>query len=802
MILRLRTFLLFSLCIVSCSLHAQKDTEFWFAVPEIAQSQGNTPIRFRFSAFDQDATVRIEVPANSSFIPQTVEVPANTVKSLDLTYAINALENFPPDQILSKGVLITSTTPITTYYEVASTNSPDIFPLKGRNALGTLFFVPSQFTFRNVSGNNAVDIVATRNRTTISITPSQDIVGHVADSSFTLILNRGETYSLAATSTDGSGHLRGTKVVSDKAISLTSSNNAVLVDAGSGWGWDLIGDQLIPVALLGTEYIAIRGALNAEGVYVTATEDGTTVSLAGGQPASASLNEGESALFEFSGDAMYLTANKPIYVLQLTGKEAEAGSAILPPIICRGSEEVAFIKGTGTNILYLQTTDGNQDFFELNGDSALINASSFFPVPGSNGQYVAANIDATAILNFNVTNLLRNTKGPFHLGILHTFGPGSSFGYFSQYSSLYLGEELTICAGETGILDGGENKDNYRWNDGSTGRFLEVTEAGKYWVTVEYYNCSLTNTVEVFVIDAPVDLGEDTTLCIGETLTLDAEHPFATYEWQDGSQDARFLIREEGLYSISRDVDGCTYTDSIHVSFVEPPRVELGEDTTLCRGAFLQLDVYKSGMSYTWQDGSTDSIYQIESPGLYWVEVNDDGCIGRDSIYNNSIFGEIELGGDTLLCENEILSFDASFPNTDYLWGDGSNTPIRSFNQPGEYTLRMSNACQTVYDTLRVRYSDCRCVMSVPTAFSPNDDGINEQFGVIYDCMLEGFNLRIYNRWGKEVFATNNPDIQWDGRYKGRFAQEGVYVWVITYYGNRNRRPISMQEKGTVTLIR
>ena len=792
------TYTLLLLMLIPLLGVAQQDTAFWFVAPEVSEAHGDAPVRFQFSSFDEAAEITIAMPANPTFTTRQISIAANTVLPYNMTTDKATIENRPPDQVLNKGILITSTAPITAFYEVQNSFNPDMFPLKGNNALGKKFYVPTQFHFNNEEGNNSVDIVATRDGTTIEITPTQNIVGHSANETFTITLNRGETFSLAATGTSGSSHLRGTKIVADKPIAVTSSDDSIRIN----FGWDLTGDQLVPVDLLGTEYIALRGAFDGERVYVTAVEDGTSVTVNGGTPSSVTLNAGESADFRFSGTGMFLESNQRIYVLHLTGESVEAGSALLPPLNCTGAEQVGFIRGQGTNYLYLLTQAGNEDFFLLNGTPGMINGSSFSTIPGSNGEWVAARIDATSMLNFGSPNLIRNTEGLFHLGVLYFTGPGSSYGYFSQYNSLYFGGEATICKGDTAVFDAGPDRDSYLWSDGSTGQTLAVSEAGKYWVTITYETCTLTDTVQVFVIDAPVDLGTDTTMCIGQTFDIDATHPYGNYLWSDGSTDSVLSVRETGLYAVERSVDGCVETDEVFVDFIGPPRVELGPDTTLCRGELLSLDLYEPRTTYRWQDGSEDSVYVIESPGQYWVDANLDGCVTRDSIFIFSIFEDLALDGDTLLCENEFLSYDLSFPNTDYLWNDGSTSPVRLITEDGEYSVRIADVCQTVYDTVRVEYVDCSCGVHVPTGFSPNGDGVNDEFGAQYQCQLEQFNLRVYNRWGVELFNTDNPDDRWDGTYMGKPVQMGVYMWVLTYYGSRNRRPVAIQKSGSISVIR
>ena len=90
---------------------------------------------------------------------------------------------------------------------------------------------------------------------------------------FTITLNRGETYSCRATSTAASAHLGGSHIVSDKAVAVTINDDSIF-SLGS---WDIIGDQLVPVNLIGNEYIAVKGLGAAERVFILETEDQTDI---------------------------------------------------------------------------------------------------------------------------------------------------------------------------------------------------------------------------------------------------------------------------------------------------------------------------------------------------------------------------------------------------------------------------------------------------------------------------------------------------------------------------------------------
>jgi gliding motility-associated-like protein len=69
----------------------------------------------------------------------------------------------------------------------------------------------------------------------------------------------------------------------------------------------------------------------------------------------------------------------------------------------------------------------------------------------------------------------------------------------------------------------------------------------------------------------------------------------------------------------------------------------------------------------------------------------------------------------------------------------------------------------------------------VPTAFSPNDDGSNDEFYVQTECELTLFSMSVYNRWGDLIFKTHDPQDHWTGHYKGSIVQEGLYLYLLEY---------------------
>lgn len=253
----------FFLC-ATFQLSAQLDTVFWFVAPEVAQQHGDRPIVFRFATLANPATITISQPANPLFPTQVLNLAANSAQTLDLTPWIDIVENKPANTTLNYGFKISATANITAYYEVNPTCAcnPDIFSLKGKNSVGTSFITPFQNFLNNASyARSAFNIVATQDNTTITIIPTQNIVGHAANVPFNIVLNKGQTYSAENVSILAGQHLGGSVIISDKPIAVTLSDDTA---QGTPYGGcaDLMGDQLIPTSIIGSEYIAIKGYLN------------------------------------------------------------------------------------------------------------------------------------------------------------------------------------------------------------------------------------------------------------------------------------------------------------------------------------------------------------------------------------------------------------------------------------------------------------------------------------------------------------------------------------------------------------
>lgn len=719
---------LFTFQLLFLGAFAQIDTEFWFAAPDIDASHGDQPIILRLVAINQSTTVRISQPQNPSFIPIQINAPLNVVQSFDFTPRKNLLENTPANSVLNKGLLIESDDEITVYYEIANGNNAEIFPLKGRNALGKNFRIPAQNEYSNNSGAAEIDIVATEDNTVITIVPTSSVVGHAANVPFTITLNRGETYAARATDVSASGTLAGTKITANKKIAVTTMDDS-LFSSGS---WDLIGDQIVPVGALGTQYVAVKGNSTVEKVYIIATENNTNLFFDGQTAAATTINDGDLFMQPIINNSLLIESDKPVYVMHLSGVLNEFGDAILPPIGCTGSSKVGFIRTSPQPFdLIVVTESGNEGSFVLNGNPNLLVASDFQPVPGTGGNLVFTkkNFPPTAIgLN---ASILTNSAGLFHLGLLASTGTGANYGYFSNYR-LDIGlSDITVCAGEPAVLSVGGNVTNALWSTGSTSLATVVTESGEYWVNATINGCQVSDTVTVTINEVTANAGTDRTICVDESVEIGtAGNGTATYSWSPSTTLNNGSIpmptaspTQTTTYTLTVNENNCSATSTVTVNISPTFSVSSQQDETLDYGQTLPITIdvipntgttLPSNLTYIWSP-----IAGVSNPS----------------------------SNDVVLSPTETTIY--TFTATD---ADGCEVSI-------SFTVTADNA---------VSYG-------IPNAFTPN--GKNTHFKPIIEGPIIIKEFLIFNRWGQVMY--NEPDgTGWDGNANGMEQPQDTYIYI------------------------
>jgi gliding motility-associated-like protein len=259
-----------------------------------------------------------------------------------------------------------------------------------------------------------------------------------------------------------------------------------------------------------------------------------------------------------------------------------------------------------------------------------------------------------------------------------------------------------------------------------------------------------------------------------------------------------------GFYTVSLivyKVDCSGLNDTIkRTIWITDKKDFLGPDTANCASIKLDLGIAKiSGANYLWSTGSLSNQVSNVGPGLYWLEVQQNGCTIRDSVtISLKPPPPVNIGQDTSVCFTRGITLYSGIPFASaYLWNTGETTPSIYIKDTGEYRVTVTvNSCSGS-DTVKVGWGDCDIYL--PSAFTPNNDGLNDYFGVLKGFSSKRFLLEVFNKWGQPVFSSTDINQKWDGTYKKSKQPGGAYVWILYYTNSKNEH---RSIKGTVMLLR
>jgi gliding motility-associated-like protein len=314
---------------------------------------------------------------------------------------------------------------------------------------------------------------------------------------------------------------------------------------------------------------------------------------------------------------------------------------------------------------------------------------------------------------------------------------------------------------------------------------------------------SFSDTLLVYSGRMPdLDLGSDTVLCSGNTFELMAGSGFESYTWQDNSHDSSLMITKGGVYYIMAKHPCGSRWDTVVVRDTPLPVLRMPQDTVLCAGTTLTFDVTLPGISrYRWQDNNSGPVYRVQQPGEYSVTITDSNLCSNSGVVRVNELQDPVVGWpeDTMICAGNTLILNADNPFSTYNWHDGTSQSSHPVTESGEYRVTVTNLCGSADASISVTISECVSYLDVPSAFSPNGDGLNDELYAV-GLYVDNVHFVILNRWGQIVFETNSLASGWDGTLKGRALEPGVFVFSVTARSTVDGHPV--EKNGNVTLIR
>lgn len=237
-------------------------------------------------------------------------------------------------------------------------------------------------------------------------------------------------------------------------------------------------------------------------------------------------------------------------------------------------------------------------------------------------------------------------------------------------------------------------------------------DTGTFEVTLIVFGDGLsdTSTQEITLAIPAIELGPDLSNCPGILNTLDATIANATYLWSDGSTNPTLDVISPGIYSVIVEIDECPASDSITVSHLPLPDLDLGEDPAICENETHTFDATTPDVdNYLWQNNSVAPTLTATTEGNYSVTVTGtNGCTSLDSAFLTiNPLPVFSLGPDTEVCKNENYLLDAGLGNTStYVWQDGSTNPTLNISQGGIYTVEVTTLGCSSTDEIEIFYTD------------------------------------------------------------------------------------------------
>lgn len=299
-----------------------------------------------------------------------------------------------------------------------------------------------------------------------------------------------------------------------------------------------------------------------------------------------------------------------------------------------------------------------------------------------------------------------------------------------------------------------------------------------------------------------------------------------TYNWNFGDGNTfteqtppPHSYANPGNYTITLTVnnDHACMDDSIKiVNVTDTPLVRFtGLNSQYCTGETVTVATNITGgnvAGYTWNNGNgvTNSNqspvnYTYSTEGNYTITLTATDRFCGDFSFNQATqiykVPTFSLKEDITLCPGMTTEIGVEpTPGYTYLWNTGAtSSKIITGPVSATYELTIDNHTCTASDEIFIEVLD-NCLIKVPGAFTPNNDGRNDLLKAINADLAKEFQLRVYNRFGQMMFATRVPTDGWDGRLKGVPADTGTYVWQLSYI-----HPVTglhVYEKGTSILIR
>ncbi|MFK7904184.1 MAG: gliding motility-associated C-terminal domain-containing protein, partial [Chitinophagales bacterium] len=660
---------------------------------------------------------------------------------------------------------------------------------------------------------NQILIVGVEDNTVIEVVPSAiTLIGN--SDPFSITLNRGEVYQIASL-IEGTD-LTGTYIYNNEGncqkFAVFSGHYCINVPTGSDiCCCDHLFEQVPPTAKWGQTFVTVPFDTRAADIFrVLASKDNTIVQVNNN---TYNLNQGEYEEF-FLSTASYVESNKPILLMQYS-VSAEYDNTRSDPfmIVISPLEQViqpiSFNAFTSTVIeryyvnVVIPSNTVNQTF--LDG----VNVSSSFEVFSQKPEYSIAQIQIT-----QGNHILENPSGM--IAYVYGYGEYESYGYIAganleslqkTFSFVYDADTIdylqfskNVCKNQPFDLIAQVTDDkaiDFAWTLGD-GNFANGRNIQHQYINNGSYPVSLSISYEEGCIDVleavvnvtDIEVSNEITICSNE------QYEIGTDSYSTTGVYTNTFVGQLGCDSI------------VTTNLIVIPSYEITIDTSICDGTsyevgnnfYTEAGIFTDNLSTNLGCDSIitsyiriKEVFEVENIQIF-CDV-DSYSIGKSTYTTSGVYTDILTS--SLNCDSTVTTY-LSFESTDFEEIEATICEDEPFQVGNQFYTESGTFTDTLInvhgcDSIVVSYLDLlSCTVAIPSAFSPNEDGINDRFQIFNrdSESTQVVSYQVFNRWGEDIYSAFDFPISetrywWDGTTDFRPLDIGVYVYLIKVeYGN------------------
>ncbi len=361
----------------------------------------------------------------------------------------------------------------------------------------------------------------------------------------------------------------------------------------------------------------------------------------------------------------------------------------------------------------------------------------------------------------SASSIIISTPGSYWVTGLNMCGSDRDTISINYYpvNSLSLGPDLSICAGGAATLTAtATGFTSYLWSTGQSTSSITVNTSGAYWVSSSNSCGAASDTIKVLPLNFPsVSLGNDTVLCVGNNLTLNAGGGAYSYSWSTGATGSTIMPGAAGNYWVDVSNQCGVATDTIGINYYPANSLTLGSDVNICSGSSTTLTATTTGFAnFLWSTGATTTSIIVNTAGNYWISSSNNCGSASDTVkVVVDLMPFVALGNDTIVCPGNTLTLNAGSGYT-YQWNTGASGQTINVSSAGIYSVTVNNSCGVDSDTININFYP-------PNSLSlGNDTAICSGDSVQLHFTASGFtNFIWYNGQTTSSVSVNQPGNYW-----------------------------------------